>query len=123
MSTPRDKNDAPAILYVCSTCRPERAGGDRDALARAIRNAGLAAEVRAQACMNACSAPGSLALQGYGRATYFFTGIDPDVDRDDIVATIGAYLATESGWIEDARICGRLRHCLAGRVPAISSGS
>lgn len=70
--------------------------------------------------MNGCSEPVSLALQGTGRATYFFGGVDPQSDVQDIVATIHAYLAADRGWIEDATSCGRLRFCLKGRVPALT---
>jgi len=72
-----------------------------------------------QACFGACDAPVSLSLQAPDRATYLFSGVDPDADATDIVATVRAYLDAPQGWIEDARPCGRLRHCLVGRVPAL----
>ncbi|MEM7319229.1 MAG: DUF1636 family protein [Pseudomonadota bacterium] len=110
-----------AAIHLCSTCNPDRADADRCALQAAIDAAGLPADVREQACMNACAAPVSLALQGTGMATYFFCGIEPAQDRDDIVSTVRHFLQSPQGWFEDARPCGRLRHCLAGRVPALSS--
>lgn len=93
----------------------------RVALKAAIEDAGLAAavELAEQSCFNACEAPTALSLQGPGRATYFFTGVKPLQDVGDILATLRLYLAAPDGWIEDARPCGRLRHCLAGRVPAL----
>jgi predicted metal-binding protein len=113
---------ASVILHLCSTCEPSGSAATRETLQRALRGAGLDATILPQACMNACAAPVSLALQGEGRATYFFAGIDPAADRADIVATVRAYLACPDGWIEDARACGRLRHCLKGRIPALPRG-
>lgn len=110
-----------AILHLCQTCRPEAAEEARASLQAALDAAGLPAQVRDQACMNACERPVSLSLQASGYATYFFTNIDPATDLSDIVATVRHYLDSPNGWIEDARPCGRLRHCLAGRVPPISS--
>lgn len=114
---------ARAVLHLCETCDPTGFAAARDGLQTALDRAGLDTDVRAQPCMNACGEPVSLALQGQGRATYFFAGIDPMADRDDIVATVAIYLKSSGGWIEDATICGRLRLCLKGRVPALSSGS
>lgn len=76
-------------------------------------------QVVAQSCMNGCATPVSMGLQSAGRATYFFAGVDPKADTDDIVSTVRAYLDAPKGWIEDARPCGRLRVCLVGRVPAL----
>lgn len=112
-----------AILHLCSSCNVAEFAGAREGLQMALDTAGLQADVVAQPCMNACAEPVSLALQSNGRATYFFTGINPVADREDIVATVDAYLKSPAGWIEDATACGRLRHCLKGRVPALSSGS
>lgn len=113
---------ARVILHLCQTCDPEGFAQARAGLQKALDVAGLASDVHAQSCMNACAEPVSLALQAQGRATYFFAGIDPVADQTDIVATVRAYLKSPGGWIEDATACGRLRHCLKGRVPALSSG-
>lgn len=110
------------VLHLCQTCDPDGFAHARDGLQEALDAADLRTDVRAQPCMNACAEPVSLAVQAQGRATYFFAGIDPVLDRADIVATIRAYLASPGGWIEDATACGRLRHCLKGRVPALNSG-
>ncbi|MFD1342084.1 DUF1636 family protein [Litorisediminicola beolgyonensis] len=107
-----------ARLRLCATCldAPEAA---RDTLQAALEAAGLSAEVTLSDCMNGCAHPASLALQGEGRATYFFSDVRPDADLADIVGTTRAYLAAERGWIEDATACGRLRMLLVGRVPAL----
>lgn len=105
-----------AIVHLCSTCR---AGPLPLAdLAAALLDAGIDAELRAHPCLNVCAAPVALSLQGRGRATCLFSGVDPEADRDDIIATIRAWQAAPAGWIDDARPCGRLRHRLVGRVPA-----
>ena len=90
-------------------------------LQAACKDAGFDVDVRLQACMNACAQPISLAIQGAGRATYFFDDVDLKADQADILATLELYLDSPAGWIEDARPCGRLRTCLVGRVPALSS--
>ncbi len=69
-------------------------------------------------CMEQCETPQVLTLQSKGGAGYVFTGIDPENDAPDIVKTCKAYLNSRNGWIEDARPCGRLRFCLAARLPA-----
>lgn len=105
------------LIHICESCGPS----DRTALIAAIEAAGFPVPVRIkeQACMNGCARPVSLAVQSRGRATCFFAGVDPHSDAADIVATVGAYVAAPAGWITDARPCGRLRHCLVGRVPAL----
>lgn len=114
---------ARVTVHLCTTCNPEGFPKARDGLQAALDAADLATDVHGQPCMNACAEPVSLALQSHGRATYFFAGLNPVSDREDIVATVAAYLKSPGGWIEDATACGRLRHCLKGRVPALSSGS
>ena len=112
-----------AALYLCSSCDVAGFAQTRVELQAALDAADLKTDVHAQPCMNACAEPVSLALQSTGRATYFFAGLNPAADQEDIVATVSAYLKSPGGWIEDATACGRLRHCLKGRVPALSSGS
>ena len=114
---------ARVVVHLCETCDPAGFAEAREGLQQALDAAHVQARVIAQPCMNACADPVSLALQGEGRATYFFAGIDPVTNRDDIVATVAIYLNSPNGWIEDATACGRLRHCLKGRVPALSFGS
>lgn len=111
------------VLHLCETCNSEGFAQARHGLQAALDAAGLHTDVHGQRCMNACADPVSLALQAKARATYFFAGVDPVADRADIVATVALYLRSPGGWIEDATACGRLRHCLRGRVPALSSGS
>ena len=70
-------------------------------------------------CLGVCSAPTSLTLQSEKRASYIFTDIDLKRDQADIIATCRLYLDSDNGWIEDARECGRLRHLLHAKIPAI----
>lgn len=104
------------VLTLCATCK----GADDANLQSRLATEDFAApvELRRQDCMNGCARPVSLALQGVGRATCFFAGVDPAGDAEDIVSTLHSYIAAPAGWIEDARPCGRLRFCLTGRVPA-----
>lgn len=109
-------------LLLCATC----AGDDDRAAAlevirAALRRAGLEDRVALalQDCMGACDAPVTLGLQGRGRASYVFAGLDPVRDAADIARTCRACLDAPGGWIEDARGCGRLRLCLRARLPAL----
>ena len=99
------------ILHLCATCRP---GTDTTTLRTAL---GGTAELRLHDCLNVCGQPAALSLQGNGMA-YLFAGIDPVTDAADIAATVRTYAASPGGTITDARPCGRLRHCLIGRLPA-----
>lgn len=105
------------VVRCCETCD----GPGWDALRAALDLASFDVPVAfaAQSCMNGCARPSTLALQGAGRATYFFDGVEPETDIEDILSTVRTYIAAPSGWIEDARACGRLRFCLRGRVPAL----
>ena len=107
-------------LLLCTTCRGALSADARLSLQNELNRRwnGLV-QLRDHACMNACATPTSLALQGQGRATYFFAEVDPDADRGDMLATVQTYLDAPKGWIGDARAYGRLRFCLKGRVPAL----
>ena len=91
------------------------------AVQQALKTAGLQDQVTLgdQACFSSCAEPTALALQGQGRASYVFSGVDVVADADDIAATCLTYLSSPKGWIEDARPCGRLRMCLRARIPAL----
>lgn len=110
------------VLRVCTSCEPGFDPVIAEKLEAAIVTEGFTVPVQVlpQLCMNGCSRPSSLALQGSGRATYFFSDIDLEADRDDIIRTLHAYIESPEGWIEDAHSCGRLRYCLTGRVPALT---
>ncbi|MEQ9488632.1 MAG: DUF1636 domain-containing protein [Alphaproteobacteria bacterium] len=112
-------------LLVCESCqRPDGAPSprqDADALEAVLQRHGLseAISVRLSDCMGGCENPVSIGLQGYGMASYVFSGVDPAADSEDIAATCRLFLDSESGWIDDARPCGRLRTCLRARLPAL----
>ena len=110
------------FLRICSTCLTAAEAPNFHKLGAAIAKADLPSpvEVIPQSCMNGCSRPASMALQGDGMATYFFADIDTEADCDDIISTLKVYLESPAGWINDARPCGRLRSCLIGRVPALT---
>lgn len=116
----------PVILLLCATCdgtdRVADRVADRGAVEQALGAHGLAGLVRVAMteCMGACENPVSLGLQGAGRASYVFAGVEPQKDAVDIARTCQSYLDAPAGWIEDARGCGRLRDCLRARLPAIS---
>jgi predicted metal-binding protein len=112
-------------IVVCATCAPETGGAGAERFLASLREAldrdglGDAVALAPVDCMGACAEPVALALQGEGRASYLFAGVSPMDDLTDIVGTCRHYLSLPDGWIVDARPCGRLRHCLKGRIPAL----
>ena len=111
-------------LQICQSCMPveDKTLPDDAAcmnLETALHNAGLEARILSVPCLGVCSAPTSLTLQSEKRASYIFTDIDLKRDQADIIATCRLYLDSDNGWIEDARECGRLRHLLHAKIPAI----
>ena len=113
------------ILTICESCTTYSSAEERHAFAmritEALEEGGLAGmfEIRFVECMGACAEPAAIALQAEGCASYLFSGIRPDEDAQDIVATCQAFLESPAGWIEDARACGRIRECLRARIPAL----
>lgn len=111
-----------ARILICSTCEGERSRkSEVDTVNDALKRAGLTGQVSVEfaGCIGSCKAPVSIGLQGDGRASYVFSGLDLLDDADDIAATCRAYLNTRKGWIIDAHVCGRLRECLQTRLPAL----
>lgn len=106
------------LLHLCKDCL--KAPGDAQAALQNAVEKGMPGQVtvRLSACLERCDTPVALAMQRESGAGYVFSGVDPVADQDDIVATCQTYLESPAGWIEDARPCGRLRFCLAARLPA-----
>ena len=114
--------EVPITLLLCSTCTGTGTHDvNKAAIANALERQGLSGhvQVRDVACMGACEKPVSVGLQGAGRASYVFAGVEPQGDADDIAQTCRTYLDSPEGWIDDARPCGRLRLCLRARLPAL----
>lgn len=115
--------EAPANrLLVCATC--ERASDhtarqDCATLRGALKLAGLSGriEVDATPCLGGCVAPVNISLQGAGRGSYVFDGLDVKASEAEIVKLCQMYLELDRGWIEDARPLGELRNRLRARIP------
>lgn len=108
------------IVYVCDTCAAPAEAPKGAAFAGALRAAEpKGVEIRTVSCLNMCNAPLALALRAPGKVAYLFSGVQPDTDVADTLALIRLYRAAPDGVITDARPAGRLRFCLAGRIPAI----
>ena len=76
-------------------------------------------DVTTTSCLNMCDTPLSFALQGPQKATYLFTGADPETDTQDMLGLLRLYADAPDGWITEAQAAGRLRLCLQGRVPKL----
>ena len=108
-------------VFICTTCAeiggmPKGAALIEDVTARLAHLGDF--EVRGQGCLSACNKPTALAFRADGKAAYLFLGVDADKDGADVAAFAMMYKDALNGWIEDARPAGRLRFCLAGRIPA-----
>ncbi|MBT5798936.1 MAG: DUF1636 family protein [Alphaproteobacteria bacterium] len=111
-------------LQICQSCLPVKDKSLPDdtacmSLQTALQNAGFTARVVSAPCLGVCSAPTSITLQAEKCASYIFKNIDLKADQADIIATCRLYVNSKKGWIEDARECGRLRHLLHAKIPAI----
>ena len=117
------ENETPVVLRLCATCETADFERDREIVVRSLREAELHSRVRVVRadCLGGCENPASLSLQSQGRASYVFSGIDCASDGGDIAATCQQYLEADTGWIVDARKCGRLRDCLRARIPALDA--
>ena len=120
---PSDSTVNAVTLRLCTGCEGGGMREGKSAVQDALDKAGLAdlVRVRPAACLGACEAPRSLALQSPGRASYVFAGVDLIEQATDIAATCQTYLDAPKGWIEDARPCGTLRHQLRARIPDLDS--
>lgn len=105
-----------ARVTICGGCR-DRSGNGGAGAALADRMAGLA-EVRLADCLMACGRPLALAVDGPGKGTYLFAGVDPGTAPADLAAFVALFDAVPSGEITDARPCGALRLRLMARLPA-----
>lgn len=116
----------PNKITICSTC-DYGVNYSVDGLLKQLRNSIDASklsdhfDIETVECLGACETPVTIAFQGKDKACFVFSGIDPDKDLKDIIATSETYLKAPKGWIEDARSCGRLRELLRSRVPAFGS--
>ena len=107
------------MRYLCC----QRGGTCRGGLGRPTvcrrGDSGLDIDVLTTSCLNMCDTPLSFALQGPQKATYLFTGVDPEADTQDMLALLRLYSDAHDGWIIEAQAAGRLRLCLQGRVPKL----
>lgn len=113
-----------AKIVFCSTCDTGPGAKPLERFTREVetelQNTGLGEiGIRRTECMGACEDPLAVALRGEGLATYLFAGINPEEDAADVAATCKVWLESPQGWIGNALGCGRLRHCLRARIPAL----
>ena len=110
-------------MVICDTCAAKGVApvgaAWADQLSVAVADSGLDIDVLTTSCLNMCDTPLSFALQGPQKATYLFTGVDPEADTQDMLALLRLYSNAHDGWIIEARAAGRLRLCLQGRVPKL----
>lgn len=118
---PEAKTLGKITIRLCSNCEGAAFPANKAAVQEALNKIGLGESVtiRAAECLGACKEPGALSIQSSGGASYVFSGVSIPQDADDLAATCALYMKTRKGWIENALECGRLRHCLRARIPAL----
>jgi len=110
-------------VTVCETCAAAGETPRGHAFAQELQALFTSAElaefdVETVACLNACAEPTALSFRANGKWAYLFSNVDPTQYGADVLAFARLYLDSADGEITDARACGRLRHCLRGRIPA-----
>lgn len=110
-------------LLICATCeRPEGRSARQDCaqIRGALKLAGLSdqIEVEATPCLGGCAVPVNIGLQGQGKGSYVFDGVDTADFEAEIVTLCQMFLDLPQGWITDARPLGKLRDHLRARIPA-----
>ena len=111
-------------LQICRSCLPvahKSIPDDYDCknLQAALQKAGLSANIISSPCLGVCTSPVSLTLQSPNRTTYVFKNVNIKKDQADLIETCKLYLASDNGWIEDAKGCGSFRHLLHAKIPPI----
>jgi predicted metal-binding protein len=112
-------------LLVCATCERQSDVTVRQDCANlrvALELAGLSEqiEVVATPCLGGCVDTVNIALQGEGRGTYVFDGLEIKESEAEIVKLCQMFLELKNGWIEDARPLGELRNRLRARIPTMN---
>ena len=111
-------------LLVCATCERDdgvTARQDCATLRGALKCAGFSEQIEVEAtpCLGGCVDAVNISLQGEGRGTYVFDGLDIKTSEVEIVKLCQMFLELKNGWIEDARPLGELRNRLRARIPTM----
>ena len=111
-------------LLVCATCERDdgvTARQDCATLRGALKFAGFSEQIEVEAtlCLGGCVDAVNISLQGEGRGTYVFDGLDIKTSEVEIVKLCQMFLELKKGWIEDARPLGELRNRLRARIPTM----
>lgn len=104
----------PAVT-LCRTCR-DADPGLQGAVAAAIQDAGLTADLNGVDCMSGCKRPQTIAIRQTGKTAYLFG----EFTRDDIpglITFLKLYRDSPDGNLEDARPLGALRMKAIARIP------
>lgn len=104
----------PAVT-LCRTCR-DADPGLPGAVAAAIEQAGLQAELNGVDCMSGCRRPQTIAIRQAGKTAYLFG----EFTRDDIpglITFLRLYRDSPDGNLADARPLGALRMKAIARIP------
>ncbi|WP_425038647.1 DUF1636 family protein [Primorskyibacter sp. S187A] len=106
------------IILICTTCRGSGPASD---LRRAIaRGAPESAVFKAVDCLAACDAPIAVGLQGRGKASYLFGGIESDIEARAIATFAHAFENSATGWTSSQERPAALADKTLARLPGIA---
>ena len=106
---------AAMTVTVCESCALGRAGFEQ-ALAAALAEAGLSAQVGGAECLSGCTRISAIAFRAPGKVAYLFGDLTA-LDLPDLVTFARAYQASPDGTFADARFLGGLRTKALARIP------
>ena len=102
-------------ITLCRLCEGADPGLDA-AIAEALQNAGIDADVAGADCMSGCARAPTLAIRQTGKTAYLFGEIGQG-DIPDLMRFLTLYAAAPDGHLEDARPIGGLRFKALARIP------
>ena len=102
-------------VTLCSSCTLGQSGF-AEQLAKALRDARIAAEVTTTDCMSGCTRPSTCAFRAPGKAAYLFGDLTA-ADLPDLLTFARHYDASPDGTLADARVLGALRMKAIARIP------
>lgn len=102
-------------VTLCRTCR-DADPGLADMVAAAVRDAGLAAEMKGADCMSGCKRPQTIAIRAPGKTAYLF-GEFTRGDIPGLITFLRLYRDSPDGNLADARPLGALRMKAIARIP------
>lgn len=117
-------------LHICAGCNPARDGrGDRRAPWQDVLRSVIAAapdlgacRIAEFPCLGGCGHRARFSVAAPGRWSILFGGLSPEVQADDLVAFLRAWLSSPDGLVPKQKRPAGIAPALLGRVPPANLG-